>query len=157
MVGLSLAWTGLLVVAIQIFVTGRAVRRFGEKRAGLFGLTSGTTGFILFAIAPFGWTLFVIMPVMAFQALIQPSLIAMMSHRVPHDMQGELQGFNGSLTALGTMAAPLIFNPTLAWFTGPQAPVYFAGAPFVIAAVIGLAAIAMLALSPPRASIDPAD
>ncbi len=58
-----------------------------------------------------------------------------------------MQGFIGSLNAVGAIAAPLLLNPALAWFTGPDAPVYFPGAAFVIASAFACAALVSLMMT----------
>ena len=63
-------------------------------------------------------------------------------------MQGELQGFNGSLAALAALIAPLVYNTTLAYYTSDKAPMVFAGAPFILSAGLGL--LAMIALMATR-------
>jgi DHA1 family tetracycline resistance protein-like MFS transporter len=83
----------------------------------------------------------------ALQALVQPSITAMMSRRAPANAQGEMQGFIGSLNAVASIAGPLLLNPALAWFTGPSAPFYFAGAAFAIASSFALAALVSLTLT----------
>ncbi len=81
-----------------------------------------------------------------FGAIVMPSTNGLMSRRIAAEAQGELQGFNGSITALGSIVAPLVLNPVLAYFTSDAAPFRFAGAAFVVAAVVATAAFAMLAL-----------
>jgi MFS transporter, DHA1 family, tetracycline resistance protein len=76
--------------------------------------------------------------------MAMPAINAMMSMRIPPDQQGELQGLNGSLSALAFLTAQLLFNNALAYFTRPDAPVQFAGAPFLIAAAIALVALIAL-------------
>jgi DHA1 family tetracycline resistance protein-like MFS transporter len=78
------------------------------------------------------------------QSLVMPSMSGMMSRRVPADAQGELQGFGGSIAALAAIIAPAIYNPALAWFTGPDAPFHFPGIAFAMASVA--AAIALCTL-----------
>jgi DHA1 family tetracycline resistance protein-like MFS transporter len=73
-----------------------------------------------------------------------PSLNGMMSRRVPADAQGELQGFGGSINALASILAPAIYNPALAWFTGPSTPFYFPGVAFGIATCFAAVALATL-------------
>ena len=72
----------------------------------------------------------------------------MMSRRIPPEQQGELQGFNGSMAALAFLIAQLVFNFALAYFTSPEAPIYFAGAPFVISSAFAAIALIMLTLLP---------
>jgi DHA1 family tetracycline resistance protein-like MFS transporter len=73
-----------------------------------------------------------------------PSMNGMMSRRVPADAQGELQGFGGSINALAAIIAPAIYNPALAWFTGPAAPFHFPGIAFAMATVAAAVALGML-------------
>lgn len=76
--------------------------------------------------------------------MAMPALNAMMSKRTPPDQQGELQGLNGSMSALAFLLAQLVYNNVLSTFTADNAPVYFPGAPFLIAA--GLAVITSMSL-----------
>ena len=142
MVGLSLAGVGLGMALVQTFVTGRLVRSLGERKAAMLGIGIGALSMAAYAFAPYGWLALLLIIPMVFQGLAQPALTAMMSRRATADTQGEVQGFASSLMALGSIIAPSVFNPLLAWFTGPAAPVEFWGAAFLAAAVIaGLALI----------------
>jgi DHA1 family tetracycline resistance protein-like MFS transporter len=142
MVGLSLAGVGLGMALVQTFVTGRLVRTLGERKAAMLGIGIGALSMAAYAFAPYGWLALLLIIPMVFQGLAQPALTAMMSRRATADTQGEVQGFASSLMALGSIIAPSVFNPLLAWFTGPAAPVEFWGAAFLAAAVIaGLALI----------------
>lgn len=147
MVGLSLAWTGMLMALVQAFAVEPMVKKSGERRNAIIGIALSAAAYLLYAFNPYGWAIFVIMAATALAALGAPTLSAMMSKRVPGDMQGELQGFVGSLTALSAIAAPLLFNPTLAYFSGPNAPFYFPGAAFAIAAAFAATALTMLLLT----------
>jgi DHA1 family tetracycline resistance protein-like MFS transporter len=55
---------------------------------------------------------------------------------VPPSAQGELQGALTSVSSITTIIGPLIFTQAFSHFTGPQAPVVFAGAPYAVAAAI---------------------
>ncbi|GAB5486046.1 MAG: hypothetical protein Pars93KO_24800 [Parasphingorhabdus sp.] len=78
-----------------------------------------------------------------------PSINAMMSRRTPNNMQGELQGFNGSMAALAALIAPLLYNGSLSYFTSDAAPFRFVGAPFAIAAIVGLIPLILLMVIKP--------
>jgi len=80
----------------------------------------------------------------------------LMSRRVPPDAQGELQGFNGSLQALGAIIAPVLYNPALAWFTGPDAPFRFPGIGFAMATAAALVALITLFVMRRAPQIPPA-
>lgn len=146
MVGLSLAMVGALMAASQILLVGRVVRAIGERRAAMLGLSVATLQFLCYTVLHDGRAVFVVLLLIPFQSLVMPSLGALGSRRVPADRQGELQGFSGSVAAIAAIAAPALFNPALAYFTAPSAPVRFVGAPFVLAAAASLIALAGLAL-----------
>jgi len=148
LVGASLAAVGLLMAVVQSTITGRAVRRFGERHTAQIGLCSALAGFVGYALAPSSFVAFAILPLMALQSLVQPSLSAMLSQRVPADAQGEIQGIGGSIMSLGAVIAPLLYNPALAHFTSDGRD--FPGAPFVIAAGFALLTFAALSLTPKR-------
>ena len=144
LVGLSLTFVGMSMAIVQIFLIGRMVRRFGERNTGMVGLIAGIVGVLLFAFIPNGTLALALCLCIGIQGMAMPSINAMMSRRTPAGMQGELQGFNGSLAALAALFAPLIYNTSLSYYTGQHAPIYFAGAPFIISAV--MASTALIAL-----------
>lgn len=144
LIGVSLTFVGALMALSQILIVGRVVKRVGERHAAEIGLAGAMTAFIGYAVLHVGWLVFPLLCVTAVQSLVMPSLSGMMSRRVPANAQGELQGFNGSIAALGAIIAPAVYNPTLAWFTGPQAPFHFPGVAFALAASATAIALAIL-------------
>ncbi len=150
MVGLSLAGVGLGMALVQTFVTGRLVGRLGERQVAMLGMAIGTLCFAAYAVAPFGWLALLLIVPMVFQSLVHPTLTAMMSRRATAETQGEVQGFASSLMALGSIIAPSLFNPLLAYFTSPAAPIQFWGASFAAAAVISAGALVILWRSKPK-------
>lgn len=144
MVGLSLAGVGLGMALVQTFVTGRLTRRLGERQVAMLGMAVGTLCFAAYAAAPYGWLALLLIVPMVFQSLVHPTLTSMMSRRATPETQGEVQGFASSLMALGSMIAPSLFNPLLAYFTSAAAPVHFWGASFAVAAVISATALVIL-------------
>lgn len=147
MIGLSLALAGVSMVIVQAVILGRVVKRWRERRTAMIGSGVATLCYLGYALVPHAWFGMVLIVVSSLQALVQPTVTALMSQRAPADAQGEMQGFIGSLNAIGAIAGPLLLNPTLAWFTGPDAPVQFAGAAFIIATAFGLAAFLCLAFT----------
>ena len=149
MIGISLALVGTTMALCQWFITGRAVRKFGERRTAQIGLAGAFVAFTAYTFIGNGTLALIVIAVIAIQSLVQPSLSAMLSKRVPADAQGEVQGIGGSVLALGAVFAPLIYNPTLAWFTAPGHP-RWPGAPFAIAAMFVLLTLATLSRIPRR-------
>ncbi len=139
MIGISLALVGVMMVICQTMVTARAVRKFGERKTALIGLVAAIAGYFAYAFADSGFLAFAIMPVFIISGLVQPSLQAMLSQRIAANAQGEAQGFSASAMALASLLAPLIYNTSLAYFSGGGAPVYLPGMPFLIATAIAAA------------------
>jgi MFS transporter, DHA1 family, tetracycline resistance protein len=147
MIGISLALAGGSMLIVQGAVLGRVVKALRERRAAMIGTGVAAAGYLSYALVPYAWFGLMVVMITALQALVQPSITALMSQRAPADAQGEMQGFIGSLNSVGAIVAPLLLNPALAWFTGPDAPVYFPGAAFVIASAFAFAAFLCLAFT----------
>jgi len=147
MIGASLALAGISMTLVQVFVLGRVVKKLRERRTAMVGVGVAMAGYALYAIVPIDWFALILVSVTALQALVQPSLTSLMSRRAPANAQGEMQGFIGSINAIGAIAAPLLLNPALSYFTGPTAPFYFPGAAFAIAASFAAAALIALAMT----------
>ncbi len=148
LIGASLAGVGAAMASVQILLTGRLVARFGERNTALLGLSMATWTFLVLMIAPLNPWLMLLGFVMPLGNLTQPALMAMMSRRATATNQGEVQGFSASVMALGTIIAPLVHNPTLAYFMSPRAPFHAPGAAFAAAAAIALLTITTLAFTP---------
>ena len=67
-----------------------------------------------------------------------PGLQAIISGSVPSNEQGELQGSLTSVISITSIVGPLVMSNLFAFFTGPIAPFYFPGAPFMLAALLML-------------------
>lgn len=154
MIGLSLAAVGLVIALSQILITGPAVRRMGERDCATLGIVGAVLGFVGYAFCTQTWLAFALLAFIAVQSLVQPSLMAMLSQRADQENQGEAQGLAAMMMGLGSILGPLILVEPMARFTGPRAPIHFPGVPFVIAAVLALAALVVLRRVP-RKSIAP--
>jgi MFS transporter, DHA1 family, tetracycline resistance protein len=144
MIGGSLAVVGIVIALSQTLLTGPAVKRFGERDAATIGLLAAIGGFIAYAFVQNSWQAFAVMGFIAVQSLVQPSLMAMMSKRATPQTQGEVQGIAAMALGVGSIVAPLLLTRVMAEFTGARAAVQFPGAAFVVAALFGVAALAML-------------
>lgn len=72
----------------------------------------------------------------AFGGLLQPALQGIMSRIIPADSQGELQGAIASLMSVAMIFGPIIMTRTFSIFTVETAPIYFPGAPFLLAGLL---------------------
>jgi len=144
MIGVSLTIVGISMVIIQIFVIGRMVKKFGERKTAMIGLSIAIIGFSFMSLITSGAIALGLTVAMSIQGVVMPSLNAMMSRRTSAKNQGELQGFNGSLAALALLIAQLSYNNILAYFTSEGAIFQFTGAPFLLAALFSTMALCFL-------------
>jgi MFS transporter, DHA1 family, tetracycline resistance protein len=156
-VGYSLMAVGIMMTIVSGFLTGPIVKAVGEERAVYIGLASGAVGFAGIALANEGWMMFVAMAPMIFIALANPSLNAIMSKLVGPTEQGELQGALACLMALTSIVAPPMLTNLFAYFTSPNAPVYFPGAAFLAASVLLVFAVLAFARSRHAPVAEPAE
>ena len=134
--GYVLALVGALSVIVNVALVGRVVKALGERRALLFALGCGVTGFIVYGFAPNGWIFLVGMPISALWAIAGPSTMALITRQLPADVQGRIQGSLGSLVSLAGIVAPTIFAGAFGFFIGPHAPMHLPGIAFLIAAAL---------------------
>ena len=148
-VGLSLSAVGISMALAQVFVLSRVVNRYGERVTGIIGLCAAIAGMLFFAFIENPTYALIACFFVGIQGIVMPSINAMMSRRTPAQAQGELQGFNGSIAALAALAAPLIYNTSLSYFTAEESVIYFPGAPFLLSAALAtIALFSLLILKP---------
>jgi MFS transporter, DHA1 family, tetracycline resistance protein len=138
-IGVSLAVVGIASMVTMVGLVGPSVKRFGERNSLFLGLVFGALGFALFGWAPVGWMFLAAIPVNALWGLWTPPLQSMMTQRVSHSEQGELQGALSSLRGLAMIFGPGIFSTTFAVCIAKGRS--FPGGPWYLAAIILLAAL----------------
>ena len=143
-IGLSLAFFGVVSALYQGVLVGPSIRLLGERRSALVGMSVGVVLALGYAGAVQGWMIYVLILLGGFQGIAMPAVNALMTHEVEPDAQGELQGAVSSLQALGSVFGPPLMTGVFAFFTSSNAPFQFAGAAFVLAALLMLLATLML-------------
>jgi DHA1 family tetracycline resistance protein-like MFS transporter len=113
-IGWSLAAAGISMALAQVFLTGRAVARFGEQRSIVTGMLAGGTAFALYAFVPQGWMVYAIILFSALQGLVYPSTNALLSRMTDASNQGALQGGMASVSSVAAIVGPLLMTQTLA-------------------------------------------
>jgi len=141
-VGLVLALVGVGSLIVSMLVVRPAVRMLGERGAALTGLACGILAFLAFGLAPTGGLFLFGLIFVALWGIANPSLQAMMSHRIDASEQGQLQGALGSMRAVNGMIGPLLFTQVFALAVG-QGGLKILGAPFLLAALLLLIAIVL--------------
>ena len=155
-VGLFLAAIGACGMIVGLGVVGPIVARFGERRALLGGLLSGAGAFAAYGLAPSGGLLALGLPFQAMWGLAGPSVQGLMTRRVHPSEQGRLQGALSSLRGIAGLLGPGLFTQTFAVFIASEQRLHLPGAPFLLACLLMLAAVAV-AWWATRAQISPAD
>jgi DHA1 family tetracycline resistance protein-like MFS transporter len=147
MVGVSLAVYGISFALGQALLVGPLIRRFGEHRAALMGMWVNLVTLTAFGLVTSPVLALMLTPVTALGGVVTPALQAIASRQTSGDAQGELQGVFASLNAVAMITAPLIMTTTFAQFSAADAPVFAPGAPFLLAALLMAACIALHATS----------
>lgn len=146
-VGLSLAVVGICSAVVSAGLVGPVVKRFGERRSLLAGLTFGVLGFVGFAFASGSKGIFAALPLVALWGIAGPAIQSLMSKRVDPSSQGKLQGAVNSLRALTGMVGPVLFTQVFAIAIAPAARVHIPGAPYLLAGVLLFASLLIASLA----------
>ncbi len=143
MVGFVMAGVGACAMVVQGALIGPAVRRFGEPRALIVGLLFGAAGFAMYGVATTGGLFLFGVPLMALWGIANPSALGMMSRMVGADEQGQLQGANGSIMGIANLIGPGLFTLSFSFAIRPELGLRLPGTPFLLAALLLLAATAI--------------
>ena len=137
-IGYSLGVVGILMVFVQAVLLRVALPKLGSRRAAVLGFTCCIVSFLGYAFVTQGWMIYPFLVAGALQGFISPSLQGIMSNQVTGSEQGELQGGLASMSSLTAIVSPPLMAHLFSTFTGATAPVYFAGAPWLAAAIFTL-------------------
>ncbi len=140
-VGYSLGFIGVLMVLVQGFLIRWVLPRTGLRLAGIAGLCFTIIAFTGYAFATLPWMVYVAMIPGSLGALAGPAMQGIASAQVNDTQQGELQGGLTSTMSLSAIVSPPVMTQLFAFYTGADTPIYFPGAPFVLAGfltVVGL-------------------
>jgi MFS transporter, DHA1 family, tetracycline resistance protein len=136
MIGVSLAVVGVCTAAISGGLTGKMVKRVGERRTLYIGQVFGALGMLIAGLARNGALYLASIPVISMWNISMPAAQGMMTRRVSEREQGELQGAIGSLRSLAFVIGPGLFSWTFAWFINPKHSFHLPGAPYYLAAAL---------------------
>jgi DHA1 family tetracycline resistance protein-like MFS transporter len=141
----SLVAVGFLMALSFGLLPRLLVPRIGETRAVFLGLCCAALAYAGYAFAAVPAILYGWMIIFALGGVARPALTAIISHLVPADEQGELQGAIASINSLTSIVSPVMMTSLFAWFTSGHAPVYFPGASFLAASMAELVALTLFA------------
>ena len=141
-VGGALAAVGICQAVVGGLLVRPAVARFGERRTMILGLSAGLVGFVTFGLAPTGAWCIAGIVVLSLWGLAGPALNGLMTRRVAASAQGQLQGAVSSLAGLAGLVAPSVYTSIFAGFIALHGAWHQPGAPFLLAGLCMLAAVA---------------
>ncbi len=141
--GFSLMVVGISTGAISALLTGRMVKRFGEKVTLYIGQFFGAAGMFIAGIARNSVEFFASIPIISLWNISMPAAQSMMTHRVSEREQGELQGALQSMRSITFIIGPIMFLRVFSWFIDPKNSVRLPGAPYFLAAALLLTAMLM--------------
>lgn len=137
-IGYSLGAVGLLSAFIQGYLIRLILPKLGQKRGVYVGLVLYATGFLLYAFATQGWMMYVFMIPYILGSIAGPSIQGIISTQVAANEQGEIQGALTSLQSFTSIIGPPLMTNLFSVFTQPTTPIYFPGAPMLMAGVLTL-------------------
>ncbi len=141
MIGLSLGLFGVSMALVQAGVIRIALKWAGERGTVVCGFMFAVVGYFALSFVTSGPLALILTPLAALAGIAPPAIVGLMSLRVADNEQGELQGALTSATSLAMILSPLAMTMTFAKFTSADAPVYFPGAPFLLACGLSLLAL----------------
>jgi MFS transporter, DHA1 family, tetracycline resistance protein len=147
MVGLSLAFFGVVMAAFQGGLTGPAVKRWGEEKVVMIGLVSAVLAMFGYGLVGSLFMVAVLIIVHGPEGFVQPMLTAILSKRVPENAQGELQGGISAITSIAMLLGTVFFAQVFGYFMRPDAVFQSPDVPFFVGGVgLCLTGLVMLAL-----------
>jgi len=135
-VGLSMAFVGVMSVAVQGGLLRIVIPKFGPVRCAYFGIVATIAAFAGVATAGSAWALYFWCGVSSLGGLAGPSVNSILSNQVGADSQGELQGIMASVSSVAMIIGPLLLTQTFSYFTSASAPIYLPGSAFWVSALL---------------------
>jgi len=139
-VGLSLATVGIFTGLYGALLVKPAVARIGERGCIIVGLLGAAVGYTCFGLSRTGLLLWLAIPVLNLMSLTWPSAQSIMSHVIPPNQQGQLQGAVNSLRGIAGLVGPGLFTWIFSRSIGRDAIFPSPGMPFFVAAALLLSA-----------------
>jgi DHA1 family tetracycline resistance protein-like MFS transporter len=132
-IGIALGAFGVGFAASQAVLIGPSIKKFGESTTVLIGMVFAAVAFTGTAFIHSEVPLYIFLIVGSMAGLAGPAINSLMSHQVPDDAQGELQGAINATNSLAAILGPLLATQLFNHFAKgePGSAGYFPGAPFL--------------------------
>ena len=139
--GLSLFLAGIVFAVGQGAVLGIILRRFGDSRTALLGLTSSFLAYLFYGLAFQGWMMYAIMLGNVLGSLASPALQGIISKAVDPREQGVTMGSLSSINSMMGVIAPLLGTPLLSFVAHYPPTDLRAGTTFYVGAIVQAGAL----------------
>lgn len=148
--GLSLTLVGIMFAIVSAGLTGKMVKKLGERKAIIFGLIVGSISFLVYGLATKGWMMYAMIVLGSIGGIGGAAIQSLITKMVSATEQGAVQGVISSIQAIAAIIGPLMATNLFAYFTSPAAPVHLPGAAFIASSIL-VAISALLAIRSARA------
>lgn len=143
--GLALCLVGVTSAIVQGGLVRPVVKRLGERRTAIFGITVSALAFMGYGLASEGWMIPFIIVFGSLGGLAGPAIQSIVAGTVDPSDQGKVQGALTSLMSLTNIFAPVIFTAGLfSLFTASDAIIELPGAPFLTGGCLLFLALFMI-------------
>jgi DHA1 family tetracycline resistance protein-like MFS transporter len=139
--GFALFCVGLVAAVVQGALLGPLLRRFGDVRLSLTGLTVGILAYLLYGLAQQGWMMYAIIVGNFISFAAGPALQGIVSNAVGVREQGVTMGALSSIQSIMFVVAPAIGTPLLAQVSQLPASDWRVGATFFVSAALQVVAL----------------
>ncbi len=137
-IGYSLAFVGVMVAIVKGVLIKWSQQKFGAMHTVSIGLMFYILALSLFAFANEPWMVYAFTFIYCFGGIAPPTLQGIISGKIAHNEQGELQGIISSILSLSNIISPLIFSNLFYLFTKENSTLHFPGAAFAAAGIVTL-------------------
>ncbi len=134
--GWSLMLVGLLVSLVQAVLTGRLVKKYGNKKVIILGFMGWIIGLISIAFANSTLILLLALFPYIIGGIAGPTIQGVVSNHVDDSEQGNLQGVLASFGSLAAVIMPLIFTRLFEFGAKGNSAYYFPGAPYFLGGLL---------------------
>ena len=134
--GLSLAVVGLITVLVQGVLIGRIVKKLGEEKTAVLGLSLETTAYVGYGAAMGSAMFCFFIPIHSMSGVSTPAIQSVVARSVGANEQGSVQGAFASIQSLTQIVSPLIGAELFARFTAAGAGIPIPGMPFFFGATM---------------------
>ena len=139
--GIALFCVGVCSIVMQAGLLAPLIRRFGEVRLAMIGVTSGAITYLLYALATQGWMMYVLILCNLLSFAASPALQGILSKSSSNRVQGELMGSLQSISSVGLVIMPLVGTVLLGAASHLPPQDWRVGGPFFLCAAMLAAAL----------------